>query len=214
MKAIILLSGGIDSAVCLAYALAEGRECIGLTFDYDQRHQIEIKHAHAIAEYYSIENLVIKLPNWGADKTSHLMSNKFIVPQGRTLAEISSSGIAPTYVPARNTLFLAYGLAIAEVENAYEIYIGSNADDCKPYPDCRPAFFEAFQEVAKYATKQAVEIKPPKIIAPLVGLTKAQVIRLGKKLAAPLELTFSCYSPTEKGSPCGECDACILIKTA
>lgn len=212
MKAIILLSGGIDSTVCLAKALSEGKECIGLTFDYGQRHHVELEHARLIANYYSIRQIELKLPSWGAEKSSSLMTHK-TVPTGRTVLEIAAAGVAPTYVPARNTLFLAYALAIAEVENADEIHIGSNADDSIPYPDCRPSFFAAFQEVARYATKQAIESKPPRIVTPLSDLTKCEVITFGKKINAPLEITFSCYAPTPTGTPCGLCDACMLSKS-
>lgn len=209
MKAIILLSGGVDSAVVLAYALAEGRECIAISFDYGQRHITELESAAKIAQFYHIPHKVLKLPSWGAEDKSLLLSNQ-AVPTHRTAEEISSGGIAPTYVPARNTIFLSFAVACAEVHDAYEIYIGSNADDHNPYPDCRPAFIDAFQQVANLGTKQGVEGRPPKIIVPLIGLKKREVIDLGKRLGAPLELTFSCYAPAKDNSACGVCDACRL----
>ncbi len=211
MRAIVLLSGGVDSAVTLAYALVEGRQCIALTFAYGQRNRVELNSAKAIAEYYHVPHRQITISSWGAESSSALLSESR-VPQNRTHQEIAEGGIAPTYVPARNTLFLSYALAVAEVENAFEIYFGANADDCLPYPDCRPPYFSAFQEVARYATKQAVEIRPPKIITPMIGLQKSQVIGLGKKLGVPLELTFSCYAPTVEGKQCGLCDACMLTR--
>ncbi len=209
MKAIVLLSGGIDSAVCLAYALSEGRTCAALSFDYGQRHRVELEYAAKLCAFYGIPHRILKLPSWGAEEFSSLL-NSSTVPAHRTVEEIASGGIAPTYVPARNTLFLAYALAIAEVEEAREIYCGSNADDCLPYPDCRPAFFQAFQQVAHYATKQAAEGTPPKIVTPLIGLKKSEVILLGKKLGVPLQMTFSCYAPIEGRIACGICDACRL----
>lgn len=209
MKAIILLSGGIDSAVVLAYAQNEGRECYAISFDYGQRHRVELEYAAKLAQIYSVPHKVLRLTTWGAEQSSALM-NSGQVPTNRTREEIAEAGIAPTYVPARNTLFLSYAIAIAEVEHAGEIYCGSNADDCIPYPDCRPSFFDAFQQVANHATKQAAEGNPPKIIAPLIGLKKNEVIQLGKKLGVPLEYTFSCYAPTEDHSPCNACDACRL----
>ncbi|MFA6915265.1 MAG: 7-cyano-7-deazaguanine synthase QueC [Parachlamydiales bacterium] len=209
MKAIILLSGGVDSAVALAYALSEGRECIALSFDYGQRHRTELDSAAKISQFYNIPHIVLQLPSWGAEAVSLLLSNQ-PVPTNRTKEEIEQSGVAPTYVPARNTIFLSYGIAVAEVHGAYEIYIGSNADDHFPYPDCRPAYFEAFQQVANLATKQGIEGRPSKIIAPFVGLKKHEVIALGKRLGSPLELTFSCYAPTAENAPCGVCDACRL----
>lgn len=209
MKALIVLSGGIDSTVALAYALSEGRDCIALSFDYNQRHRVELEYASKIAKFYDIPHKILKLPSWDAEQTS-LLLNDSPVPTHRTREDIAAGGVAPTYVPARNTLFLAYAIAYAELENAGEIYFGANADDCIPYPDCRPAFFEAFGEVARHATKQAAEGNPPRIIAPLLGLKKSEVISLGKKLGAPLEYTFSCYSPTANQDPCGVCDACRL----
>lgn len=208
MKAIILLSGGVDSTVALAYALREGRECHAVSFDYGQRHKIELESAAKIAQFYGVPHTILTLPSWGAEAMSSLLSDA-PVPTHRTKEEMESQGVTSTYVPARNTIFLSYGIAFAEVHQAYEIYFGSNADDFAPYPDCRPVFFEAFQQVANCATKQG-ETQPVKIVTPLIGLKKSEVIALGQKLKAPLEMTFSCYAPQRDGSPCQVCDACRL----
>lgn len=212
-KAIILLSGGIDSTVCLALAKKKNQSCIGLSFDYGQRHRVELKSAAMIANHYCIPHIVLKLPSWGGERSSSLLNNE-AVPQDRSMDAIASHGVAPTYVPARNTLFLSYAIAVAETNNAQEIVFGANADDCIPYPDCRPGFFEAMQKVADQATKQSVEGSPPKIITPLIHLTKKDIVVLGQNLNVPFDLTFSCYSPTDEGQPCKRCDACMLRQKA
>ena len=208
MKSLILLSGGLDSTVALAIALADGRECYTLSFDYGQRHKVELESAKAIAAHYCVPNQIICIDPTPFSKSS-LVNLTLKVPQNRSAHDIVVSQIPNTYVPGRNTLFLAYALSIAEALEAQEIVIGANAMDASPYPDCRPAYFTAFQGLANVATKQAVENSGPKIAAPLLFWDKAQIVKKGKALNAPLEMTFSCYSPSNN-EPCGGCDACVL----
>ncbi len=208
MKAIILLSGGLDSTVMLAKALSEGRKCHALSFDYGQRHKLELTAAAEIASYYGVPHTVIAIdPKSFAG--SSLVSD-LPIPQNRNSEEISQGGIPNTYVPARNTLFLAYALGQAEILLAEEIYFGANAQDILPYPDCRPAFIAAFQALIQVSTKQAIEGRPPKLITPLIAWTKKEIAACGRSLNAPLHLTLSCYRPVSLREPCGSCDACIL----
>lgn len=209
MKAIVLFSGGIDSTVLLALALEKGLDCLALSFDYGQRHRVELNSARAICEYYQVPQCLVAIdPTTFA--SSSLLQKNLTPHQSRTPKEIADSGIPNTYVPARNTLFLSYALGYAEINEAEEIHFGMNVLDRKGYPDCRPEFLEAFQKVASLATKQSVESKGPQIIAPLKNLNKAMIIAEGMRLNAPLELTHSCYNPTKSGIQCGKCDACIL----
>ena len=214
-KAIILLSGGLDSTVVLALALSQGRTCNVISFDYGQRHIVELESAKKIAAYYKVDHKIIKIDpsafgmsSLMADKThtSHLK-----IPENRTLEEMTLQGIPNTYVPARNTLFLAYALGQCELQNAQEIHFGSNKMDYAGYADCRPVFLEAFQSLMKYATKQSIEGAPPRLIVPLIEWDKTEIIRQGLALNAPLEMTLSCYNPQEF-HPCERCDACILRK--
>ncbi len=207
MKAIVLLSGGLDSTVMLAMALANKRECFTISFDYEQRHRIELEAAKKIVAFYGVRHRIMTI-NPGTFAQSSLVSGHN-VPKNRTIKEMSLS-IPNTYVPARNTLFLAYAIGQAELAGAQEIYFGANALDIAAYPDCRPAFIQAFQGVYNVATRQAVEGKPPRLVTPLIEWDKATIIRQGLALKAPLHLTFSCYDPTAKGQPCLQCDACIL----
>ncbi len=209
MKAVILLSGGIDSTVLLALALERGLDCLALSFDYGQRHLIELTSARAICEHYDIPQHTITIDP-SAFGHSTLVHTDTPMPDKRSLKEIEQSGIPNTYVPARNTLFLSYALGQAEIIDATEIHFGMNAQDRVGYPDCRPEFVESFQRLVNVATKQSVEKTPPKIITPLIELNKAGIISLGLRLNAPLELTHSCYNPTKTGLQCGTCDACIL----
>lgn len=207
MRAIILLSGGLDSTVILAKALSEGRECYALSFDYGQRHRWELRAAQQIAAYYKVPHHIIKVdPSTFANSSLVSMMQ---VPKGRSLQEMNDAGIPNTYVPARNTLFLAYALGQAEILKAQEIYIGVNALD-NNYPDCCPAFIKAFQALICVATKQSLEVLPPTLLTPLISLTKQEIVKLGRSLAAPLELSFSCYDPSSEGEACFQCDACIL----
>lgn len=212
VRAIILLSGGLDSTVILAQALNLGRECYAIGFNYGQRHVIELEHAKKIAAHYRIPFKIFHLDST-IFKSSALISSEGILPKERTPQEISSqkaSNIPSSYVPARNTLFLAYAMGQAELLNAEEIYAGPNALDAVPYPDCRPAFIQAFQGILNVATKQAVEGNPPKLLTPLIHWNKVEIIRQGFLLEAPLHMTFSCYDPINSKDPCKLCDACVL----
>lgn len=206
-RAIILLSGGIDSTVVLALALSQGVECLAISFDYGQRHRIELQSARAIASHYKVPYQVITIDP-AAFLSSSLIGNSQL-PQGRTASEMAQGGIPSTYVPARNTLFLSYALGLCELHRAGEIHFGPNRLDEPCYPDCRPSYLAAFQQVMNLATKQAVEGEPPKLVTPLLKWDKGEIIRCGRGLNAPLKKTWSCYAP-EQGKPCKACDACIL----
>jgi 7-cyano-7-deazaguanine synthase len=203
-KAIILLSGGLDSITVLALAKQQGFDCYTLSFDYGQRHNAEITAAKDIAKtYQSIEHKIIKL---GLDAIggSALTDPDIEVPiQPHT-------GIPITYVPARNTIFLAYALAWAEVLKINDIFIGVNAVDYSGYPDCRPVFIQAFQQLARLATKAGVEGNALTIHTPLISLSKAQIIQLGTSLNINYSTTVSCYSADQQGNACKVCDACRL----
>lgn len=205
-KAIILFSGGLDSTVMLALALAEGKECLALSFDYGQRHRIELKAAETIAKYYNVPQQVIQIDPSAFANTSLIGSRG--APKYKSSHEIDPHKIPSTQVPARNTLFLAYALGQSEIHHAQEIHIGPNAQDFAHYPDCRPAFYNTFQAMANHATKQAAEGNPPRILTPLIHLHKKEIVALGQSLNAPLHLTFSCYDPTPAGTPCTACLAC------
>ncbi len=206
-KAIILLSGGLDSTVILALALAQGRQCFALSFDYAQRHHEELKCAQKIAGYYDIPHRIISIDSLAFGQSS--LVSDLEAPYLRTPEQIATQGTPNTYVPARNTLFLAYALGQCELLQANEIHFGANCLD-GPYPDCRPAYLEAFQQLICLATKQAVENRPPQLITPLLHWDKSEIIRQGLALKAPLELTLSCYRPLISDLPCQTCDACTL----
>lgn len=196
-KAVVLLSGGLDSSTVLYYAKAKGYNCYALIFDYGQRHKRELSSAVVVASGESVEYCVVRIElPW---KGSALLDKKMKVPVKRKF-----SGIPSTYVPARNTIFLSFALSYAEAIGAKTIFIGANAIDFSGYPDCRPKFFKAFQKVIETGTKA----KKIKIEAPLLRLTKPQIVRLAIKLKVPIELTWSCYQGGDK--PCGVCDACRL----
>jgi 7-cyano-7-deazaguanine synthase len=207
-RAIILLSGGIDSATTLAIARQQGFAVYALSFDYDQRHRIELKAAGRIVESLGAnEHRVIKV-----DKSllkSSALTDDIAVPKSRSANQMSQQ-IPPTYVPARNTIFLAYALAWAEVIGAHDIFIGVNAIDYSGYPDCRPEFIRAFEQMANLATKAGVEGARLTIHAPLIKLTKSEIISKGNSLGLDLSLTHSCYDPTPDGRACGHCDSCLL----
>ncbi len=212
MKAIILFSGGIDSTVMLAKALEKGHECIALSFDYKQVHRVELKHAEAIAKHYGIQQKILKIdPSFFA--SSALVSD-LEIPTNRSTDEIANSGTPSTYVPARNTIFLSFATALAEVHSAEEIHIGANLLDQNAYPDCRPDFYHAFQKVINTGTKQSDTGSAPRLVTPLIDWDKKQIIHEGRRLNTPLNLTFSCYHPINGVTPCGSCDACILRKDA
>lgn len=208
MKAIILLSGGLDSAVVLALALEKGRECLAISFDYGQRHRIELEYAKKLAQHYGIPHHVIHMGK-NCFANSSLVS-KETVPKNRSMEAIKNGDTPNTYVPARNTLFLALATAQAEIFNAQEIYAGPNLLDRKPYPDCRPEFYQAFQSVINLASKQAVEGNPPHLLTPLIDWNKKEIVEQGTRLKVPFHLTFSCYDPTPDSEPCLQCDACLL----
>lgn len=211
-KVIVLLSGGLDSCVSLACAIERGRQAIALSFSYGQRHQIELAHAERIATHYGIQHKIVRFPENLFSASSLVGEGE--VPKGRTREEISQSGIPSTYVPARNTVFLAHALSLAEQTEAREIYFGCNRLDRSGYPDCRPEFVEAFQHLIDKATKLSAESNSPKIVTPLADLDKVEIVLLGRKLKAPIDLTISCYNPSQKGQPCLECDACCLRNEA
>jgi len=208
-KAICLLSGGLDSSACLALARREGYACYALSFDYGQRHKIELASAARVAACLGAEQHIVAQIALDAFGGSALTAD-IAVPKARSLDEMSR-GIPVTYVPARNTIFLSFALAWAEVLESSDIFIGVNALDYSGYPDCRPEFIEAFERMANLATKAGVEGRTRvKIHTPLIRLTKAQIVALARELGVPFGLTFSCYDPAPDGCPCGACDACLL----
>jgi len=194
----------------LASALEAGRECLAITFDYKQRHFLEIGAAKRIAQHYSIIHKIITVDPRTFARSS-LISDVH-VPKYRTSSEILDGGIPSTYVPGRNTLFLSYAIGHAEVFEAQEIYFGANISDSNPCPDTRPEYLAAFQTVINLATQQAVEGHAPQLVTPFLHSRKDQIIHEGQRLDAPLHLTFSCYDPPEEGVHCGCCDACHLRK--
>jgi 7-cyano-7-deazaguanine synthase len=207
-RAVVLLSGGLDSTTTLAIARDRGFDVYGLTFRYGQRHEVEIVAATRIAAVFQVKKHVI-LPIDLRQFGGSALTSDIPVPKGRSQEEMGA-GIPTTYVPARNTIFLALALAWAEVLAAGDIFIGVNALDYSGYPDCRPEFIQAFQHLANLATKAAVEGTIRLTInAPLINLTKAEIIKKGCALGVDYSLTTSCYDPTE-GVACGECDACLL----
>jgi len=207
--AIILLSGGLDSATVLAMARAEGLRVHALSFRYGQRHDHELRSARRLAAAFDVvEHLVVNI-DLGVFGGSALTDPAFAVPHERDDSEMGE-GIPITYVPARNTIFLSYALALAEVRAADEIHLGVNAIDYSGYPDCRPEYIAAYQEMARLATRQGVEEGGIRIVTPLIELSKAEIIRAGTALGVDYGITHSCYDPDEEGRSCRTCDACIL----
>ena len=208
-RAVVLLSGGLDSATALAIAQADGFQPYALSFRYGQRHTIELEAARRVAEALgAVEHVVaeIDLRVFGGSA----LTAEAAVPKGRSTAEMGD-GIPITYVPARNTIFLAFALAWAETLEASDVFIGVNALDYSGYPDCRPEYVHAFEQMANLATKAGVEGRQHlHIHTPLIQLTKAQIIRRGLALGVDYRLTHSCYDPTPAGRPCGACDSCLL----
>jgi 7-cyano-7-deazaguanine synthase len=206
-KAVILLSGGIDSATAMAVAKAEGFDTYALSFDYGQRHAIELLAAKAVAKQLGAkEHLVIKVDLHSIGGSA--LTSGLRVPKDRLMTD---GTIPPTYVPARNTVFLALALAWAEVLEVEDIFIGVNIMDYSGYPDCRPDYIEAFQGMANLATKAGVEGRlSVRIQTPLIGMTKAQIIRKGIELGLDYSVTSSCYDPSPQGLSCGHCDSCII----
>jgi 7-cyano-7-deazaguanine synthase len=208
-KAVCLLSGGLDSATCLALARREGYQCYALSFDYGQRHKIELDAAARVAKALGAERHLVARIGLDAFGGSALTS-AIEVPKGRSAGEMGE-GIPVTYVPARNTIFLSFALAWAEVLASSHIFIGVNALDYSGYPDCRPEFIEAYERMANLATRAGVEGRTRvKIHTPLLHLTKAGIVKLGRELGLDFGLTFSCYDPAVDGRACGQCDACLL----
>jgi len=208
-KAVCLLSGGLDSSTCLALARREGYACYALTFDYGQRHRYELEAAARVAEAIGVERSVVTRIGLAAFGGSALTAD-IAVPKGRSAAEMGV-GIPITYVPARNTIFLSFALAWAETLESSDIFIGVNALDYSGYPDCRPEYIEAYARMANLATRAGVEGRMRlRIHTPLIGLTKAEIVKLAHELGVPFGLTHSCYDPGPAGVPCGQCDACLL----
>jgi len=210
-KAVILSSGGIDSTTAMAMAKHEGYELYSLSFDYGQRHAVELEAARRTAAALGArQHLVIRI-DLGKIGGSAL-TDEIAVPHGRSEEQLAS-GIPVTYVPARNTIFLSYALAWAEVLEAADIFIGVNAVDYSGYPNCRPEYIRAFEAMANLAIKAAVEGKLKiSIQTPLIRMTKAEIIRTGTELGVDYRLTHSCYDPDAQGRACGDCDSCLLRK--
>ena len=208
-RAVVLLSGGLDSSTVLATAQQRGFDVFALSFSYGQRHTAELESAGAVAQQFEVARHVvldIDLRRFGGSA----LTDDIAVPKGRDIAQMAKE-IPVTYVPARNTIFLSYALAWAEVQSAGHIFIGVNAVDYSGYPDCRPEFIEAFQRMANLATRAGVEGESPLCIeTPLLQLSKAQIILKGIELGVDYALTNSCYDPLDSGAPCTECDACLL----
>lgn len=206
-KAIILFSGGLDSTTCLAIAKSQGFLCYLLTFAYGQKHQVEVSHAKQLASHFDVaEHRILNLPinDFGG---SSLTDKNLIISDYE-----NASGIPNTYVPARNTIFLSFALAFGEVVDAYDIFIGANCIDYSKYPDCRPEYLCAFERMAGLATKAGDTGKQFTIHAPLLQMTKAEIIRKGLSLGVDYGNTISCYRADEEGRACGKCDSCVYRK--
>jgi 7-cyano-7-deazaguanine synthase len=205
MKAVVLLSGGLDSATVLAIAKSEGRTCHAISFVYGQRHGIELAAAKRVAHAFGVAEHVVfplDLRVFGGSA----LTDDIAVPKDA----VGAAGIPVTYVPARNTIFLALSLGLAEARGAEEIWIGVNAVDYSGYPDCRPEFIDAFQQVVLRGTKSGIERGTPRLVVPLLSMTKAAIIRRGTELGVDYALTHSCYDPDPNGRACAHCDSCIL----
>ena len=203
-KAVVLVSGGLDSATVLAMATKQGYDCYALSMDYGQRHRVELNRAEKVAKTNgAVEHRIVRI-DIGSFGGSALTDRDISVPTE------ASQDIPITYVPARNTVFLSVALGWAEVLNAQAIFIGANAVDYSGYPDCRPEYIEAFQTMANLATKSGVEGQHIKIEAPIINLTKAEIIQQGLKLGVDYSQTISCYNPRTDGAVCGQCDSCRI----
>jgi 7-cyano-7-deazaguanine synthase len=210
VRAVVLLSGGLDSATCLAMARADGFVPTCLLVDYGQRHSVELERARGVARAQGVEDIRVVRVDLRTVGGSALTA-EVAVPKDRPESE-RGSGIPATYVPARNTLFLALALGLAETLGSRDIYIGVNAVDYSGYPDCRPEFIRAFEELASLATRAGVEGARFRIHAPLSGMSKAEIIRAGVRLGVDYGLTHSCYDPAADGRACGRCDSCLIRK--
>lgn len=208
-KAVVLLSGGLDSSTILAYAINQGFDIYAISFFYGQRHKFELEASQKVAKHFGVKD----------HKTAHIdlrvfggsaLTAEIDVPKGRTEAEMDGE-IPITYVPARNTIFLSFALAYAEVIGSEDIFIGVNAVDYSGYPDCRPEYIEAYEKMANLATKSGVENKNRLTIhTPLIDLKKSEIIKMGIDLGVDYSITSTCYDPDENGLPCGVCDSCVL----
>jgi 7-cyano-7-deazaguanine synthase len=206
MKAVCLLSGGLDSSTCLGVATRDGYECYALSFDYGQRHRLELEAAARVAEFYRARDHRVVNFDLRAFGGSALTADIDVPKNG-----VITGGIPITYVPARNTIFLSFAMAWAEVLESSDIFIGVNAIDYSGYPDCRPEFIDAFERMANLATKAAVEGGTRlHIHTPLAALNKAGIVKLAAEVGLNVALTRSCYDPDPQGNPCGRCDSCVL----
>lgn len=210
-RAVVLLSGGLDSTTCLALALRDGFEVHALSFDYGQRQRREAERAARVAEVLGAASHRTVRMDLGAIGGSSLTDASREVPKGRDEGGIGAGALPDTYVPARNTVFLSVALGLAEAIGAEAIFLGINSLDSSGYPDCRQDFLQAFDALASVATQAGREGRGPRIVAPLLHLSKAEIVRLGVSLGLDLSITHSCYDPSEAGA-CGRCDACILRK--
>ena len=218
-RAIVLLSGGLDSSTVLAWARAEGRACFALSFDYGQRHRIELERATEIAGILgAVEHRIVNIDLRAFGGSA--LTDDIEVPKDRIDAHGRHAGGDPeddipiTYVPARNTIFMSFAMAYAEVREASEIWLGINAIDYSGYPDCRPEYLAAFQAMSDLATKAGVEGRGPRFRAPLAELSKIDIVRKARELGVPLERTISCYDPGPDGDPCLRCDSCVMRAAA
>ena len=208
-KAVALVSGGLDSATCLALAIRQGFECYALSFDYGQRHHVELEAAARVAKALGAARHLVQRIDLRAFGGSALTAD-LAVPKLRTASEMGD-GIPVTYVPARNTIFLSFALAWAETLESSDIFLGVNAIDYSGYPDCRPEYIAAFEHLANLATRAGVEGRTRvQIHTPLIRLSKAEIVKLGHELGLDFGLTWSCYDPGPSGRPCGACDSCLL----
>jgi 7-cyano-7-deazaguanine synthase len=209
-KAVVLLSGGLDSTTCLGFAKRAGFEPVCLSIDYGQRHLVELQRAKAVAIAHGVtDHRVVRLDLRAIGGSA--LTDDIAVPKHDDVSQVKAE-IPPTYVPARNTIFLGLALGLAEVVGSTDIFIGVNAVDYSGYPDCRPEFVRAFEQLAGLATKAGVEGARFTIHAPLSGMTKADIVRAGIAAGVDYSLTHSCYDPSPEGLACGRCDSCLLRK--
>lgn len=212
--AVVLVSGGLDSTTCLAVAQAAGHQVVAVSFDYGQRHAVELDCARRVVAHYAAAGVVTRHLVFPVGLFREIGGSALTadvdVPRDRDEAAMGAGGVPVTYVPARNLVFLSYATGVAETSGAQAIYIGVNALDYSGYPDCRPEFIEAFARTANLATRVGDAGETLRIEAPLQHLSKADIVRLGTRLGAPLHLTHSCYDPDAAGVACGRCDSCLL----
>ncbi len=210
-RAVVLVSGGLDSATCLGIAIEQGFQPVAVSFSYGQRHALELESAKRLTSHFGVQQHYVFEVGMFRKIGGSALTSDIEVPQHDSVDEIAP-GIAATYVPARNTVFLAHALGVAEIENAWDIFIGVNGLDHAGYPDCRPPFIAAFEAMANVATAATTETNSRRLTihAPLIEWTKGRIIQEGIALGVPYELTHSCYSPTPDRKACGKCDACLV----